>query len=96
MAAPKYPNRTKLAHDRFQGAVPEGSFLVFYGDGLTATAVPIGARLGIVVDPTKHDPLARQLLVGVTRGGFVTRCLCNPKCHVVNTFKRTEEGQHSR
>jgi len=78
-----------------EGQAPDKPHLIVYTDhtGL-ATAIPPGARMGVVVRPDEHDPLHDLLLVEVTRRKLVFRCRCHPRCTKVYTFRRQDAGLH--
>lgn len=78
-----------------EGQMPDKAHLILYTDssGL-ATAIPPGARMGVVVRINQRDPLHDLLLVEVTREKLVFRCRCHPKCSKVYTFKRQDAGGH--
>lgn len=80
----------------FEGHRPRRQHLLGYdGIGL-ASAYEIGSSVGIVGDPNDpHPQFLRMLLIKAVEGELQFRCVCNPRCHVVRTYKMTEVGSHN-
>lgn len=78
----------------FEAEAPDKAHLALYTSFKEAIAIPPGAMMGVVMDPTKLDPLQRIVLVEVRRDRLVFRCTCTPQCHVIHEFIRHEHGTH--
>jgi len=78
------------------GKVPEGPHLGLITDssGL-AVAIPPGAVMLEIIDPTRPDRVRRLVVKEVKRGRWTFKCGCvNPRCTVEVTFRATETGSH--
>ena len=76
--------------------MPNKAHLLLYTDvhGKTATGIPPGAMMGVMVRINSRDVLHRLLLVEVSREKLTFRCTCHPKCKMVFEYKLTRKGEH--
>lgn len=86
---------TEVRH-AFEGEPPEGPHFALYTDrsGL-AIAVPVGARLDLVLDPTRPDGITPQFIAKLTRRQIIFRCACmRPECTRTLTYSLRVSGWH--
>lgn len=85
----------KIRHLKgIEGQMPDKAHLILHTANGLATAIPPGARMGLVVRTNEKDPLHNIALMEVTREKMVFKCLCAPGCTRVYTFRRQDEGTH--
>jgi hypothetical protein len=73
---------------------PDGPHLGLLTGPGTVIAIPVGATMMEIMDPTDSRGITPLLLVEVARGRWRFRCRCNPQCTVVYTHKITGAGAH--
>lgn len=78
------------------GEAPKGAHLaVVTGADGSAMAIPVGALMYVVLDPTRPDRVWPMELVKVTEKGLRFRCPCRkPNCTRVLRYSLTAEGHH--
>ncbi len=81
---------------RFEGEAPEGAHLIVQHRAGQYMAIPVGAHMGIVMDPTKWSPQHKMILVKVHETKLQFKCVCNPTCNVVYEYRVHQHGEHSR
>jgi hypothetical protein len=77
---------------------PEGTdkpHLVLMTGPEDAIAIPLGAKMFIVVDPDRADRIIPVFLANITRDALTFRCNCGqPKCTRVLSYKVRASGHH--
>lgn len=83
---------------RYFGQPPKGEhFVVMINAGGDFTALPRGATMGIVEDPTERSPFHRMVVHTVSKQILKFKCQCNPTCQVVYEYRLLPiKGKHVR
>lgn len=63
------------------------------GEG-SVIAIPRGATLVEIIDPSDSRAITPLVLVEVKPGHWTFRCSCNAQCRMVYRFRATAEGSH--
>lgn len=87
----------RIQKTRFDGDAPSEPHLIVHHRPGQAMAIPKGATIGIVMDPTRQSPHFKMWIKDIKESVLTFRCQCNPTCTVEWVYKlQPVKGTHAK